>query len=254
MNLNQIYNEDCLEGMKRISDKSVDMILCDLPYGSTSMAWDSVIPFNLLWEQYERVIKDNGAIVLFGAEPFSSHLRMSKLALYKFDYVWIKSKAQHFAQAPYRPMTKHETISVFSKGGNAKNAKNRMKYFPQGLVSCQKVCKGKKASHSPHRLRQTDQEDYAQEFTNYPTTILQFANEGKTIHPTQKPVSLFEYLIRTYTNEGETVLDNCMGSGTTAIACINTNRKYIGFELDTAYYEVAIERIKNHRMSKGEQV
>ena len=235
---------DCLERMKEIPDGSVDLILTDPPFGTTACKWDSIIPLEPMWEQLKRVIKPNGAIVLFGAEPFSSILRCSNLKMYKYDWVWNKTKTQHFAQAPYRPMTEHELISVFSYGGNAKNANPRLVYNPQGLVKCHKVCKGKKASHSEHRIRLTDQADYIQEWSNYPTTILKFASEGKTIHPTQKPVALMEYLIKTYTNENEAVLDFTMGSGTTGVACMNTKRKFIGIERDDKYFDISVKRIR----------
>ena len=234
---------DCLEEMKEIPDGSIGAIICDPPYGTTACKWDSVIDLPLMWEQLKRIIKPSGAVVLFGAEPFSSILRSSNLKMFKYDWVWVKTKTQHFAQAPYRPMTEHEIVSVFSFGGNAKNANPRMVYNPQGLVKCNKVCKGKKATHSEHRMRLTDQQDYIQEWTGYPTTILHFSSEGKTIHPTQKPVALIEYLIKTYTNEWETVLDFTMWSGTTWVACENTNRKFIGIEMDKQYFDIAKKRI-----------
>jgi len=234
---------DCLERMKEIESGSVDLILTDPPYGTTACKWDSVIDLPLMWEQLKRIIKPSGAVVLFGAEPFSSILRSSNLKMFKYDWVWVKTKTQHFAQAPYRPMTEHEIVSVFSFGGNAKNANPRMVYNPQGLVKCNKVCKGKKATHSEHRMRLTDQQDYIQEWTGYPTTILHFSSEGKTVHPTQKPVALMEYLVKTYTNENETVLDFTMGSGTTGVACMNTNRKFIGIEMDDHYFDIGTKRI-----------
>ena len=238
-----LFQGDCLDIMPLIPDNSIDCIITDPPYGTTACKWDSIIPLEPMWEQLKRVIKPNGAIVLFGAEPFSSILRCSNLKMYKYDWVWNKTKTQHFAQAPYRPMTEHELVSVFSYGGNAKNANPRLVYNPQGLVKCHKVCKGKKASHSEHRIRLTDQADYIQEWSNYPTTILKFASEGKTIHPTQKPVALMEYLIKTYTLEGETVLDFTMGSGSTGVACKNTNRNFIGIEKDETYFKIAQDRI-----------
>ena len=234
---------DCLERMKEVESGSVDLILTDPPYGTTACKWDSVIPLDEMWEQLKRIIKPSGAVVLFGAEPFSSILRSSNLKMFKYDWVWVKTKTQHFAQAPYRPMTEHEIVSVFSFGGNAKNANPRMVYNPQGLVKCNKVCKGKKATHSEHRMRLTDQQDYIQEWTGYPTTILHFSSEGKTVHPTQKPVALMEYLVKTYTNENETVLDFTMGSGTTGVACMNTNRKFIGIEMDDNYFDIGTKRI-----------
>ena len=236
---------DCLEGMKLIDDKSIDMILCDLPYGTTKCKWDVVIPFKPLWEQYERVIKDNGAIVLFGSEPFSSSLRLSKVELFKYDWVWDKVSVVGFANAKKMPLRNIETVSVFYKSQPTYNPQGLIKIEPKkiknGRTHKEKGEKGMTAINGG-RFK----EDYIQEYTNYPKQILTF-NREKGLHPTQKPVALFEYLIKTYTNEGETVLDNCMGSGTTAIACINTNRNYIGFELDTDYFNIATERIENHK-------
>jgi DNA modification methylase len=242
--LNKIYNEDCLEGMKKIKDKSIDMILCDLPYGTTQCKWDTIIPFEPLWEQYERIIKNNGAIVLFGCEPFSSHLRISNLKLYKYDWVWDKVKGTGFLNAKRQPMRNHELISVF--------------YKKQCFYNPQKTTGHKNKKSFRRKDLQTDvygtmNNDYNYESTErYPRSIQVFSTDtqNSSLHPTQKPVELCEYLIKTYTNEGETVLDNCMGSGTTAIACINTNRNYIGFELDENYYNIANERIENHKQSK----
>lgn len=248
--INKVHLGDCIDLMEQIDDNSIDMILCDLPYGTTSCSWDTIIPFDKLWYHYERIIKDGSAIVLTAAQPFTSNLVMSNPKLFKYEWVWKKSKAQHFAQAPYRPMTIHENVLVFSNGGTAKNANNRMKYNPQGLIPFGKIVSGKKAQHSEHRMRKTDQEDYVQEWTNYPNTLLEFNNEGKTIHPTQKPVDLFEHLIKTYSNENDIVLDNCMGSFTTAIACMNTNRRFIGMEKEERYYELGQERLRNHEKSK----
>ena len=243
--LNKIHLGDCLEVMKDIKDKSIDMVLCDLPFGVTECKWDSVIDLNKLWEQYERIIKENGAIVLTGLQPFTSVLVMSNLKIFKYSLIWRKTRIGGFAQAPYKFMSEHEDIVIFSKGGCAKNAKNRMKYNPQGLIHSRQVRKGKKANASQHRIRKTDQKEYISEFTNYPKSILEFPSDFKTIHPTQKPVELFEYLIKTYTNEGDLVLDNCIGSGTTALACINTNRNFIGIEKDEHYFNLANERIKS---------
>ena len=235
--LNTIYNEDCLDGMKRIPDKSVDMILCDLPYGLTASKWDTVIPNELLWEQYERVIKDNGAIVLFGNEPFSSHLRMSNIKNYRYDWKWDKVRGSNFATVNRRPFNSFEDIMVFYKKQPTYNPQ-----FWQGKPYEQKqgyVGEGKQTGLS--RKEVVTKSDGRR----YPLSIIRFSKENG-LHPTQKPIPLFEYLIKTYTNEGETVLDNCMGSGTTAIACMNTNRNYIGFELDEDYYELASKRISKH--------
>lgn len=236
--------------MKEIPDKSIDMILCDLPYGTTSCKWDTVIPFEPLWEQYERIIKDNGAIVSTARQPFTSALVMSNPKLFKYSLVWVKTRIGGFAQAPYKFMNEHEDLLVFSKGGCAKNAKPRMKYNPQGLVYKPKIVKGKKADSSPHRMRKTDQKDYIQKYTNYPKSVLRFDSEFKTVHPTQKPVALFEYLVKTYTNEGDIVLDNCIGSGTTAIACMNTNRNFIGIEKEEEYVKIARGRIAKHLLGR----
>ena len=251
MELNKIYNEDCLEGMKKIPDKSVDMILCDLPYETIACSWDTIIPLEPLWERYERVITDTGAIVLTASGRFTHKLIQSNFDMYKYKWIWVKTKKGNFVNAKNRPMTSFEEVLVFSKGNTANGSIVKMNYYPQGLVPTRKINKdnvskfGSMAGKRPGHKKET-----IQKFTNYPHDVLKFDSEGKTIHPTQKPVALFEYLIKTYTNEGETVLDNCMGSGTTAIACINTNRNYIGFELDEGYYKASIERINNHM--KGE--
>ena len=239
--LNKIYNEDCLEGMKRIPDGSLDMILCDLPYGTTRNKWDSIIPLEPLWEQYERVIKDNGAIVLTAQTPFDKILGASNLKYLKYEWIWQKTKASGHLNAKKMPMKNHENILVFYK--------KLPTYNPQGLID------GEFNNSRPAKNREGT--NYGKETSNfgtstkgnYPKTVQLFANpSGKGhLHPTQKPVELFEYLIKTYTNEGETVLDNCMGSGTTAIACLNTNRNFIGFELDEGYFDIANERIDKHK-------
>ena len=240
---------DCLERMKEIPDGSIDMILCDPPFGTTKLKWDIVIPFEPLWEQYERVIKDNGAIVLFGKEPFSSLLRTSNLNRYKYDWVWRKDTKSNFMQANYQPLNNIELISVFSKGYARKiKDKPMMVYNPQ-------FTKGKKYA-IPKMTKTTDifkqnhkngvYKHYDRDTSKrYPYNILEFnVDKGKPkIHPTQKPVALLEYLIKTYTNDGETVLDNCMGSGSTGVACINTNRNFIGIELNDNYFNIAEERI-----------
>jgi len=239
---NQIFNEDCTTGMQRLPAMSVDMILTDLPYGLTECRWDSVIPLDKMWEQYRRVIKPTGAIVLFGQQPFTSTLVSSNHEMFKYSLVWKKTKTGNFAQAPYRFLCEHEDILVFSFGKTAKNGTPRMVYNPQGTNPCNKVMKGKTGT-TEHREGRSTQADYVQTVTNYPRSVLEFANEGKTLHPTQKPIALCEYLIRTFTNEGGLVLDSCIGSGTTAVASLNTNRKFVGFELDTKNYTLCIERL-----------
>jgi len=242
MKLNRIYKEDCLEGMKRIPDGSVDMILCDLPYGTTACAWDTIIPFEPLWEQYNRIIKDNGAIVLTASQPFTSALVMSNTKLFRYELVWDKVSTSSGALAKKQPLKSHENILLFYK--------KQPVYNPQMTVGKQWKRGGRGRGTPQYYGVKKELGKPKSDTTNlkYPKSILVKSNANRLnrIHPTQKPVSLFEYLIKTYTNEGETILDNCMGSGTTAIACINTNRNYIGFELDKTYYEKSLERIKNH--------
>ena len=255
MNLDTIYHQDCLEGMKNIPDGSIDMILCDLPYGTTACKWDTVIPFEALWEQYERIIKDTGAIVLFGTEPFSTRLRMLRLCHYKYDWIWKKNTSTGFQHAKNMPLRNYENISVFSKGGMGHKSllkENRMTYNPQGLIKCEKYHNGKSGFGGIVGKRPSHKDVVKQEFTNYPKMILNFDNE-KGFHPTQKPVALLEYLIKTYTNEGETVLDNCIGSGSTAVACVNTNRNYIGFETDFKYCKIASQRVLKARFEKWKE-
>lgn len=239
----RLMRGDCLERMADIPDGSVDMVLCDLPYGTTACKWDSVIPFEPLWTQYRRIVRVGGAIVLTAAQPFTSALTLSASDLFKYSLVWRKSKVCHFAQAPYRFLTEHEDVLVFSGGGTSKNAKTRMTYNPQGVRPCEKVCKG--TGHSDHRPSAKRQANYVQTVTGYPKSVLEFASDTAKTHPTQKPVALMEYLIRTYTNEGETVLDNCMGSGTTGVACANTKRRFIGIERDPEFYHIACDRISS---------
>ncbi len=244
LEVDKIYCMDCLEGMKQLDDNSIDMILCDLPYGTTACKWDTIIPFRPLWEQYKRIIKDNGAIVLTASQPFTSALVMSNLDMFKYSLVWKKEGTNAgFAQAPYKFLNEHEDIVVFSCGGNSKNAKIRMIYNPQGLKDCDRVIKGR--TESSHRSGRKKQENYIQKKTGYPKSILTFSEDNYWQHPTQKPVSLFEYLIKTYTNKGDLVLDNCIGSGTTAVACKQLNRRFIGFEISQEYVDIANKRIAN---------
>ena len=248
-----LMHGDCLELMKQIPDKSVDMILCDLPYGTTACKWDSIIPFDKLWEQYKRIVKDKRAIVLFGAEPFSSYLRTSNLDWYKYDWIWVKNNAAGFVNAKLKPMNKHEVISIFSNGKTANCNKNNMTYYPQGLIEYNRKHRNnnKRNKDNTYWRPSTDGKVYNQQYTNYPTTVLEFRKPPKPVHPTQKPIALCEYLIKTYTNEGETVLDNCMGSGTTGVACVNTDRNFIGIELDNRYFHIAQERINEQIISQS---
>jgi site-specific DNA-methyltransferase (adenine-specific) len=216
--------------MKNIPDGSVDLVLTDPPYGTTACKWDSVIPFEPMWEQLSRIIKPNGAICLFGSEPFSSALRMSNIKNYKYDWIWQKSNVMGFLNAKKRPLKEIENISVF----------NSKVYYPQGLEINEK---GKNRRGKQTETLGKYEPINKSEYKNYPRTILQFKSE-RGFHPTQKPVALFEYLIRTYTNEDETVLDFTMGSGSTGVACVNTNRKFIGIELDEGYFNIAKKRIE----------
>jgi site-specific DNA-methyltransferase (adenine-specific) len=244
LELNRIYQMDCIEGMKLIPDKSIDMILCDLPYGTTRNKWDNVIPFDLLWEQYERIIKDNGAIVLTAAQPFTSLLVTSNLKLFKYDLVWEKSQATGFLNAKKMPLRKHESILVFYK--------SLPTYNPQFTDGKPYVAKSNAKANKGNYGKFNDNITI-NEGKRYPVSILPFKNGGKTYHPTQKPVALFEYLIKTYTNEGEVVLDNCMGSGTTAVAALRTGRHFIGFEIDPEYVRIANQRLENVRDELAEQ-
>ena len=237
---------DCLELMKDIPDGSVDMILADLPYGTTAIKWDVVIPFERLWEQYERVIKDNGAIVLTASQPFTTKLINSNIELFKYNWVWKKAKPTGFSHSKNMPLKDYEDIVVFSKGsiGHAHLIKNRMEYNPQGVYEVSRKIKRNTKGFSGTMERKSQTNEYTGKLSGFPKMVIEFSNviQG-TVHPTQKPVALFEYLIKTYTNEGDTVLDNVMGSGTTGVACKNLNRNFIGMELDENYFNIAKKRI-----------
>jgi len=244
----ELIHGECLEKMKSIPEGAVDMVLADPPYGTTQCKWDAVIPFEPMWAGVKRVLKKNGAAVLFGQEPFSSLLRASNLQRFKHDWYWRKSRPSGFTNAKLKPLKDIEVVSVFSEGATANGSLKNMPYFPQGLEDCdvewkrpQRYTKGDRgvnptrASHALERKL---------EKTGYPRQVLDFANlNTKVLHPTQKPVALMEYLIKTYTNEGETVLDFTMGSGTTGVACVNTKRNFIGIELDPEYFKIAEARI-----------
>ena len=232
-----LLHGDCLELMKGIPDNSIDMILCDLPYGTTQCKWDEIIPFDKLWEQYNRIIKNNGAIVLFGSEPFTSLLICSNLKNFKYNWIWQKNKATGFLNAKKQPLNDNETISVFYK--------KQCTYNPQMTVA-EKVYK-RGVSYKKKSDCYGEEKPFVQVDNGfrYPKRIQYFNNNftKKQLHPTQKPVELLEYLIKTYTNENEIVLDNCMGSGSTGVACLNTNRRFIGMELEEKYFEIAKDRM-----------
>ena len=249
MTLDNIYNMDCLEGMKQIPDGTIDAVICDLPYGTTANKWDSVIPMDKLWEQYRRVLKHQGSVLLFGSEPFSTMLRMSNLDWYKYDWIWQKNRPTGFQHAKNMPLKDFEVISVFSAAGMGHAAhlkENRMTYNPQGIVKINRTITASKNKFGTC-VADTGKYNgnvYTQEYENFPTMTLKFDTDPDAWHPTQKPVDLLRYLVLTYTNEGDTVLDNCMGSGTTAIACIKERRYFIGFELSKEYFDKAVRRIK----------
>ena len=247
----KLIHGDCLVEMKHIPDKSIDMILCDLPYNTTASKWDIIIPFDKLWEQYERIIKDNGAIVLFASGQFTHKLISSNESLFRYKWIWVKTRKGNFVNAKNRPMTSFEDVLVFSKGATANGSKNKMVYNPQGLIPVNIVKNnGESKFGTMAGKRKSHKEVTLQEFTNYPFDVLHFNSVQSPIHPTQKPVALLEYLIKTYTNEGETVLDNCMGSGSTMVACVNTNRSGIGIELDKQYFDIAKKRIDDAILDK----
>jgi DNA modification methylase len=241
LELNRIYQRDCIEGMSLIPNNSIDMILCDLPYGTTRNKWDCVINLQLLWEQYERIIKDNGAIVLTAQTPFDKVLGASNLQLLRYEWIWEKTSATGHLNAKKMPMKAHENILVFYK--------KLPPYTPQKSTG-----HPRKVSLAKHKInceKSTNYNDYGlssyDSTERYPRSVQVFATDKQkeALHPTQKPVALFEYLIRTYTNEGNIVLDNCMGSGTTAVACVRTNRNFVGFETEPAYVEIANKRLDN---------
>ena len=239
----QLIKGECLEQMKQIPSGSIDAIITDPPYGTTQCKWDSVIPFEPMWEQLNRIIKPNGAIVLFGSEPFSSALRMSNIKNYKYDWIWEKERPSNFASAKYQPLRYLENIIVFEKLGN------KVIYYPQMTDGKKNNSVGNgvrnKANESNLPKSTTSYQNNPNSKKKYPKNIQKFIRGVSQIHPTQKPVALMEYLIKTYTNEGETVLDFTMGSGSTGVACKNLNRSFIGIELDDKYFEIAENRINN---------
>lgn len=248
MELNKIYQGDCLEVMKEIEDKSVDMILCDLPYGTTTCKWDILIDLEELWLEYRRIIKDNGAIVLTAIQPFSSKLVISNIEMFKYEWIWYKSDSAGFFNAKNHPVKKHENILVFSKGTIANGSNRLMKYYPQGLTPTRVKRANSNRTDQIIGNRPSRKENYIQTLTNYPVSVIYFQNDKLGIHDVSKPVELFKYLIKTYTNEGDLVLDNCIGSGTTAVACKQLNRNFIGIELDEEYCKIANKRLEQETL------
>ena len=249
MNLDCIYNTDCLKGMKEIRDKSIDAIICDLPYGTTRNKWDSVIPLQPLWEEYERIIKDRGAIVLFSQMPFSATLVASNPRLFKYEWIWQKENSTGFLNCRFAPLKAHENILIFGKSAAAfvQDSNNAMVYHPQMMPG-----KAYTAKHG-HPSKNYDSKNMSGPFLRhykaerYPIDVMKFNRDTEKLHPTQKPVDLVRYLIRTYTEMGGVILDNCMGSGTTAIAAMREQRHFVGFETDKKYFEIAQRRINAER-------
>lgn len=242
MKTNTIYNLDCLEGMKDIPDNFVDAIICDLPYGTTRNSWDSIIPFDALWNHYRRIIKNNGIIILFGQGMFTAKLMMSNPTWWRYNLIWNKTQPSGFLNARRMPLRAHEDICVFYKRLPSYNpimTKGERKVSSAASkVKCVKT-----SNYGSHKLIDYDSNK------RFPTSIIRVAKDiqHSAIHPTQKPVALIEWLINTYTNKGDIILDNCSGSGTTAVACMNTDRRYICYEKEPTYYYLSIERIEKHK-------
>ena len=230
----QLYHSDCLVGMERVESGSVDLILCDLSYGTTDCSWDTVIPFEPLWAQYRRVLKPRGAAVLMAAQPFATDLINSARKLFRYDLVWEKSAPVGFANCHRQPLRSHELILVFYR--------HLPTYHPQGLIKLEKPIQ-KAAARRGGNVYHSLGRACVQTYTNYPRSILRFPFRGRRGHPTQKPLELMEYLVNTYTDPGDLVMDNCMGSGTTAVAALNTGRRFIGFERELNYYQTACRRV-----------
>lgn len=242
-----LYKGDCLKVLSLVEDESVDMILCDLPYGVTKLSWDVQIPFKPMWEQLHRVIKKDGAMVFTATQPFASQLINSNLKNFKYEWIWHKNKTTDFVRAKIKPLAAHENILVFSLSDCATGAKN-MRYYPQGLKPYNKTIKNDNIifGREVSKLRGMS---YYQEHTNYPTTQLNFDCELTTVHPTQKPIELMSYLIRTYTRKGDTILDFTMGSGSTGVAAMRTQRAFIGIELEQKYFDIAISRMEAEKQT-----
>ncbi|MBY2477538.1 site-specific DNA-methyltransferase [Clostridioides difficile] len=236
----RLINGDCIEEMDNIEDESIDLILCDLPFGVTSCEWDKVIDFKRLWKQYNRIIKPNRAIILFSIQPFTTQLIHSNISNYKYNWYWMKNTCTGFTFAKYQPMRKVEDICIFCK-----NKKSPL-YLPQGLkeIEMPRIIRRKETKKEQVYKQNTLTKEYVQKYTNYPNQVLRFNKEVKCIHPTQKPVELLEYLIKTYSKENDVILDNCFGSGSAGVACAKTNRKFIGVELDENYYLQGKNRIE----------
>jgi site-specific DNA-methyltransferase (adenine-specific) len=246
----QLIHGDCLEKMRDIPDQSVDMVLTDPPYGTTACKWDSVIPFEPMWEQLKRIIKPKGAIVITSSQPFTSALIMSNVLMFKYCWVWDKNRTTGFLNAKSRPLKSHEDIIVFSDG-SATSTSLTMAYNPQGLLDCNTIKTNFTTETMGERKSRANGSSWIQKKTNYPKSIISFKSDKTSLHPTQKPVALMKYLIKTYTLEGETVLDFTMGSGSTGVACVNLNRDFIGIEKDKKYFQISVDRIAQAQKDKA---
>lgn len=241
-----LYKGDCLEVMDYLIEKGIkfDAIITDPPYAITGYSWDQIIPFDKMWDKLLKLIKDNGAIVLFGNEPFSSNLRNSNSELYRYDWKWVKTQVTGFQNAKYQPLRCYEDVMVFSKGGTATHTKTPMCYYPQGVIAVNMQVYRSSIDYMKEK-KQNKKTLSLQEYTNYPRNVIQFPREAHLFHPTQKPTNLMEYLISTYTKEGELVLDFTSGSGSTLLGCEILSRKWVGIEITDKYCKVIKERIEN---------
>lgn len=241
-----LYHDDCFNIFPQLEDNSIDLVLCDMPYGTTACKWDTVIDLERMWAQLKRVVKPNIAIVLTATQPFTSVLVCSNLKMFKYQWIWEKTKATNFFAAKFQPLNNTEDILVFSTGGCNNGTKHPVVYNPQGVINIDRLRENRNTGGAlgrEHKTSMTNDRVYKQTITNYPFKTLKFKHDVNNQHPTQKPVALMEYLIKTYSKEGDTVLDFCMGSGTTGVACKNLNRNFIGVEKDENYFNTAKNRI-----------
>lgn len=250
----ELIQGDCIIEMQNIPDKSIDAIICDLPYGTTACKWDSIIPLDLLWQQYNRIIKDNGAIVLFGSQPFTTKLISSNYNLFKYEIIWNKVHGANFFNLKYQPFKTHENIIVFGK--NITYNPIREPRTKSSLKRYGKSVKTKTPKGNPEHYGAKINDKYELKDDKHPSSIIEISNKSEKRngikHPTKKPIKLMEYLVTTFSNENDTILDNTMGSGTTAIACMNTNRNFIGIELDEHYFAIAKKRVEENKKELNE--
>jgi site-specific DNA-methyltransferase (adenine-specific) len=253
-----LYNSCCFETFPNLKDNSIDLVLCDPPYNVTGCKWDIALDHELMWKHIFRVIKKNRPVLIFCMQPYSSYLIMSNISRFKFSLVLEKSRGSGFAQAKNKPISSHEEIAVFSEGVNvhASQSKNRMPYFPQGLKRINAKVNNStrrcdKSENTSFNNRPSHSSEYFQEYTNYPRSVIKMKSENSKFHPTQKPIAMLEYIIRSYSKEGDTILDFTMGSGSTGVACVNTNRNFIGIERDKNYFNIASKRIEDAEWDNG---